>query len=122
MTMTPYAVRINVAGRDLATSANDLRAGVPAVIDGLSFQWGRETRLDQPAPGSLTATLLVPPAAAADALAHLDPGARVVAYTSYADSAEAAGFVETPDPQFWRSLMPGDTALVSPGQCPKSPP
>lgn len=115
MTMTPFAVRINVAGRDLATSANDLRTGIPAVIDGLSFQWGRETRLDQPAPGSLTTTLLVPPEAAAAALAHLDPGARVVAYTSYADIAEAAGFVEYPDPQFARSLMPGDTALVSPG-------
>lgn len=115
MTMTPYAVRINVAGRDLATSANDLRAGVPAVIDGLSFQWGRETRLDQPAPGSLTATLLVPPEAAAAALAHLDPGARVVAYTSYADSESATGFVNYPDPQFWKALKPGDTALVSPG-------
>lgn len=115
MTMTPFAVRINVAGRDLATSANDLRTGTPAVIDGLSFQWGRETRLDQPAPGSLTATLLVPPEAAADALAHLDPGARVVAYTSYAENAGSTGFVEFPDPQFWKALKPGDTALVSPG-------
>lgn len=115
MTMTPFAVRINVAGRDLATSANDLRTGTPAVIDGLSFQWGRETRLDQPAPGSLTATLLVPPEAAAAALAHLDPGARVVAYTSYADSASSRGFVTYPDPQFWKALTPGDTALVSPG-------
>lgn len=114
MTMTPFAVRINVAGRDLATSANDLRAGTPAVIDGLSFQWGRETRLDQPAPGSLTATLLVPSEAAADALAHLDPGARVIAYTSYADTAGASGFVEYPDLQFWSALTTGDTALVSP--------
>lgn len=115
MTMTPYAVRINVAGRDLATSANDLRAGIPAVIDGLSFQWGRETRLDQPAPGSLTATLLVPPEAAAAALAHLDPGARVLAYTSYAENTSSTGFVEYPDPQFWQALRTGDTALVSPG-------
>lgn len=115
MTMTPYAVRISVAGRDLATSANDLRSGVPAVIDGLSFQWGRETRLDQPAPGSLTATLLVPPEAAAAALAHLDPGARVIAYTSYAENAGTTGFVEYPDAQFWKALKTGDTALVSPG-------
>ena len=114
MTMTPFAVRINVAGRDLATSANDLRAGTPAIIDGLTFQWGRETRLDQPAPGSLTATLLVPPEAAAAALAHLDPGARVVAYTSYADDAGATGFVAYPDPQFWHPLKTGETALVSP--------
>jgi hypothetical protein len=113
MTMTPFAVRINVAGRDLATSANDLREGVPAVIDGLSFQWGRETRLDQPAPGSLTATLLVPTESAAAALAHLDPGARVIAYTSYSDNA-GVGIVEYPDPQFWKALTTGDRALVAP--------
>ena len=115
MTMTPFAVRISVAGRDLATSANDLRAGIPAVIDGLSFQWGRETRLDQPAPGSLTATLLVPPEAAADALAHLAPGARVVVFTSYASTGGASRFVERPDSQLTRTLTTGDTALVSPG-------
>lgn len=115
MTMTPFAVRITVAGRDLATSANDLRAGIPAVVDGLSFQWGRETRLDQPVPGSLTATLLVPPEAAADALAHLAPGARVVVFTSYASTGGASRFVERPDPQFARPLTTGDTALVSPG-------
>lgn len=115
MTMTPFAVRINVAGRDLATSANDLRTGIPAVIDGLSFQWGRETRLDQPAPGSLTATLLVPSAAAADALAHLAPGARLIAYTSYSRPAGTTGFVEHQEPQIVRPLTTGDTALASPG-------
>ena len=115
MTMTPFAVRISVAGRDLATSANDLRAGTPAIIDGLSFQWGRETRLDQPAPGSLTATLLVPPEAAADALAHLAPGARVVVFTSYASTGAASRFVERPDSQLTRTLTTGDIALVSPG-------
>lgn len=83
MTGVRFSARITVDGKDLATSADAVRAGVPAVIDGLTFQWGRASRLDQPEIGSMNATLLVPPEAARATLDQLTPGGRVVAYTSY---------------------------------------
>lgn len=80
-----FSARVAVDGADLATSADSLRAGIPAIIDGLTIQWGRPSRLDQPDIGSMTVNLLVPPEAARATLARLTPGARIVAYTSFQD-------------------------------------
>ena len=114
---TEYAARLTVSGTELAVSADAVHNGAPALIDGLTFQWGRDSRVAQPDPGSLTATLLVPSDRARDTLAMLTPGAEVVAYTSYKASERSGNLVKFYD--FGTLLLPktineGDSLTAAP--------
>lgn len=114
---TEYSARLTVSGTELAVSADAVHNGAPALIDGLTFQWGRDSRVAQPDPGSLTATLLVPSDRARDTLAMLTPGAEVVAYTSYKASERSGALVKYYD--FGTLLLPktineGDSLTAAP--------
>lgn len=116
--MTEYFARLTVSGTELAASADAVHNGAPAIIDGLSFQWGRDSRVAQPDPGSLTATLIVPSDRARDTLALLTPGAEVIAYTSYKASGQSGNLVKFYDfgsLQLPRSINEGDSLTAAPG-------
>lgn len=106
--MTEYFARLTVSGTELAASADAVHNGAPAIIDGLTFKWGRDSRVAQPEPGSLTATLLVPSERARDTLATLKPGAEVIAYTSYKASGQSGNLVKFYD--FGTLLLPRSIA------------
>lgn len=115
--MTEYFARLTVSGTELAASADAVHNGAPAIIDGLSFQWGRDSRVAQPDPGSLTATLLVQSDRARDTLALLTPGAEVIAYTSYKAIGQSGNLVKFYD--FGSLLLPrsineGDSLTAAP--------
>lgn len=116
--MTAYFARLTVSGAELAASADAVHNGAPAIIDGLTIQWGRDSRVAQPDPGSLAATLLVPSDRARDTLKLLTPGAEVVAYTSYKASGQSGNIVKFYD--FGTLLLPrsineGDSLTAAPG-------
>lgn len=73
------SVTLTVDDTEIATSADALQEGTSAILDGLTIKWGRASRLDQPAPASLTATVAVPETDASNVLDLLCPGKRIVA-------------------------------------------
>jgi hypothetical protein len=57
MTTYPIAVTVLVDDVEAYGGYDDLGAGRPTVLDGLSFTWGRDSIVDQPEAGSATLTI-----------------------------------------------------------------
>lgn len=73
-----------INGRTVADSAASLAAHDVTALDGLSVQWGRRSRLDQPEPATLSATLALPSGIGApEALEDLQAGMPVSVTASY---------------------------------------
>lgn len=63
-----------INGHKVADSSSSLADGKTTVLDGLSVEWGRTTRLDQPNPATCRARLALPAIDISDALDELSPG------------------------------------------------
>lgn len=88
--MTSPHCAIFLDDEPLATDAQSLSNRDITVLDGLSVKWGRSTRLDQPDPTTLAASIALPgDEGARDALEKIAPGRRIsVTATSFEAPAD----------------------------------
>lgn len=95
---SPYC-SIFLDDEPLATDAQSLSNRDITVLDGLSVKWGRSTRLDQPDPTTLTASIALPDdERARDALEKIAPGRRIsVTATSPEAPADADSNILLPE-------------------------
>ena len=95
---SPYC-SIYLDDEPLATDAQSLSNRDITVLDALSVKWGRSTRLDQPDPTTLTASIALPDdARARDALEKIAPGRRIsVTATSTDAPADTDTSIPLPD-------------------------
>jgi hypothetical protein len=57
VTVYPISTRVVIDGVQAYDDGDSFLAGLPTIVDGLSFTWGRQTNVDQPDPGTCTFTL-----------------------------------------------------------------
>lgn len=97
--MTSPHCAIFLDDEPLATDAQSLSNRDITVLDGLSVKWGRSTRLDQPDPTTLTASIALPgDEGARDALEKIAPGRRIsVTATSLEAPADTDTSIPLPD-------------------------
>ena len=97
--MTSPQCSIFLDDEPLATDAQSLSNRDITVLDGLSVKWGRSTRLDQPDPTTLTASIALPgDEGARDALEKIAPGRRIsVTATSVEAPADADTSIPLPN-------------------------
>lgn len=72
-----------INGAKVADSATSLADGDTTALDGLTVEWGRTTRLDQPNPATCRARIALPAIDTAAALEQLRPGLPIEVTASY---------------------------------------
>lgn len=111
---SPYC-SIYLDEEPLATDAQSLSNREITVLDGLSVKWGRSTRLDQPDPTTLTASIALPDdERARDALEKIAPGRRI-SVTATSPDVPADADISIPLPErAWDATAPlsGSTLFI----------
>lgn len=108
------SVALTVEDTEIATGADALQEGTSAVLDGVSIKWGRTSRLDQPAPATLTATVAVPETDASSILDLLCPGKRIVATATTQWASKPLPYSYTAR-SLWIPKGAGESIDLSPG-------
>ena len=97
----------------VADTAADLEDHQVTALDGLQVRWGRSSRLDQPGPATMTATLALPTGSAAvAALEAIQPGAMVEVTSEYTAPPADTTVIPSTTTQTHTAPAPSTTPLV----------
>lgn len=107
-------ITLTVDSTQVATSSDALRSGTSSTLDGLTIKWGRTSRLDQPQPATLTATVAVPEVDASRVLDLLTPGKRIVATATTPWSSKPLPYSYITS-SLWMPRGAGESTDLAPG-------